>query len=321
MIKIFCICAAAFLLNSCALRLLTRIASTDLALVRGVGVRSAASGFAVTNEIAAFSRLSRIRILSRTSKQPMLYTIENGKMRYLAELLNESTIRSVASKMEYSLPFRIFKTRAGVLAELRTGPGVHYKVFKTIPKDQLVLVLEESGPWFKVKINELTGWILATSIISTGQPVNAPGLKIPVYIKTACEICTNKGEYGCFICHDKGEEKCIKCNGEGHTSCKACKGIGKVSCKNCKNEGYILCSICKNKNSENCLSCRGLGKSICINCNGEKSFDCIQCKGQGKFDCKICHSAGNITCDACDGTKNLKCYFCFGSGYYMKRVY
>lgn len=283
-------------------------------------MRSAASGLAVTSEVSAFSRLSRVRLLTRASKPPMLYTIENGKMRYLAELLDESTIRSIASNARYSLPFRVFKTRAGVMAELRSGPGAQYKVFKTIPRDQLVLVLEENGLWFKVKVNELTGWILASSIISTGIISNTQTTPSPVYIKTACEICTNKGEYGCFICHDKGEEKCTKCNGAGHNSCKPCTGSGRVNCDKCKGEGLVLCSVCKNKNTQNCLACRGQGKNICIGCNGEKQFECVQCKGTGTFDCKICHGHGSIPCDACDGTKNLKCYYCFGSGFYMKRV-
>lgn len=313
--------------SGCALRFLSRIATADLAVMRGAGVRAGVAELALVDEAAAFSRLRIVRMAPRVSKPPLLYTIENGKPRYFAELLSENSIRSTVSGRVYAdLPFRLFKVKGSVGAELRNGPGLNYKVYKTVPKDHIVLVLDESSGWYKVRVGEVEGWIIASALLNSeyGIKISSDGIPSsqsnPVYKKIACEYCTSKGSYGCYICHDKGVEDCKYCKGVGKTVCKSCKGNGKTACKKCNTTGKLQCSICKGKNSSNCMACSGYGTIKCFNCNGENWYNCTQCLSDGYINCDFCKSTGKIVCDVCDGTRNIKCYFCFGTGYYIKRI-
>lgn len=255
-----------------------------------------ASEIAITDEAVAMSRLARVRIMPRTFGNPLLYTEESGIQRGFAELLDESTIRSVKSGRVLTLPFRVFKVGRFASAELRTGPSLGYKVFKTIPSDRLVFVTDEYPGWYKVEYKNIMGWVAAGTLVS-GMGTNSKKSNV-TYKKIECDHCEGEGSIPCFFCKETGGE-----------SCPSCKGNGSHKCLHCKGTGRNVCLICKGKGPSDCPSCRGQG-----------FVDCGVCHARGYFDCDLCHSTGKITCRACHGTNHMKCYYCFGSKTILHKV-
>lgn len=285
------------------------LVSEELLMARGLGLRAVttrtATRLAIPADAAALRNISRLRIKLGTSSKPVLYLPEYGANKPIFQLLNQSTVKVIRTGEVFPLPFRIFRVNGLAKAELRSGPGVSYNLYKTLPKDKFVLVRDEVPGWFKVQADEIIGWVAAAAIIpavyddivqdsKSGKPNRV--LKV-TYSKIEC-----------YNCKGIGTKPCEDCSQSSVEDCPSCKGKGKHKCTNCIGSGQNECLICKGQNKEGCPSCRGIGY-----------IDCRACKASGYFDCRICHSTGKIPCAVCDGTLYTKCYYCFGTATVLKR--
>lgn len=271
------------------------LVTEELMLVRGGAFRATAARVAITEEVAAMRTMSRLRIKPGTLNKPVLYLPEAGINKPLFEILNQSTIRRISTGEVFSLPFRIFRVNGLAKAELRSGPGVSFKLYKTLPKDRFVLVRDEVAGWYKVQVDELIGWIAIAALVPA--------------VKESSESNVTYTDIECYNCNSQGSNECIECNQSGIEDCPSCNGKGNHKCTICDGSGQINCLICKDKNKEGCPSCRGIGQ-----------LECKACKAKGLFDCSICHSSGKIPCAVCDGSLHTKCYFCFGTTKVQSRV-
>lgn len=270
------------------------LAAEELMLVRGTAFRATATRIAITEEVVAMRTMSRLRIKPGTLSKPVLYLPEIGVNKPLFEILNQSTIRRMSTGEVFSLPFRIFRVNGLAKAELRSGPGIAYKLYKTLPRDKFILVRDEIPGWFKVQVDELIGWIAAEALVPA--------------VKESSTSMVTYTDIECYNCNSEGTTTCDDCNQTGIEDCPSCKGAGNHKCTNCNGIGHNICLICKEKNKDGCPSCHGVG-----------FLDCKVCKAKGYFDCDICHSIGKIPCAVCDGTLHTKCYYCFGSSTIQQR--
>lgn len=270
------------------------LVSEELMLVRGTAIRATATRIAITEEAAAMRTMSRLRIKPGTINKPVLYLPESGVNKPLFEILNQSTVRRISTGEVFSLPFRIFRVNGLAKAELRSGPGVTYKLYKTLPKDKFVLVRDEVPGWFKIQADDIIGWIADAALTPA--------------VKESTTSVVTYTDIECYNCNGQGTKTCDDCNQSGIEDCPSCKGAGNHKCTNCNGTGNNACLICKGKNKDGCTSCRGVGY-----------LDCKACKAKGYFDCSICHSTGKIPCAVCDGTLYTKCYYCFGTTTILKR--
>ncbi|MBI5858560.1 MAG: hypothetical protein HZB42_13050 [Sphingobacteriales bacterium] len=279
--------------------MLARVLGTsEMAFVRTAGMRTTLAGsttrLAITNEALAMRNLARLRIRTGALNKKYIYLPEQGSAP-LYELINSNTVRCMQTGVIDNLPFRIFRTNGLARAELRSGPGGTYKLYKTISKDQWVLVRGEVQGWYKVQVDDMIGWIAVAAL--SPSIIEDPSSEI-VYT-----------DIECYNCNGEGTKSCTDCNTSGIEDCPSCKGFGSHKCTNCKGVGNNPCLICKDKNKEGCISCRGIGY-----------LDCKACKTKGYFECRICRATGKIPCDVCDGTLHTKCYFCFGTKNITERV-
>lgn len=275
--------------------MLARVLVTEeLMLVRGAAFRATATRIAITEEAAAMRNIARLRVKPGTLSKPILYLPEAGINKPLFEIINQSTIRRISTGEVFSLPFRIFRVRGLAKAELRSGPGVTYKLYKTLPKDKFVLVREEIPGWFKVQADNIVGWVAAASL----QPA----------IKENITSGVTYTDIECYNCSGQGNKPCDECDQSGIENCPSCAGTGNHKCTNCNGLGQNTCLTCKGINKDGCPSCRGTG-----------FLDCGVCKAKGYFDCRLCRSTGKIPCAVCDGTLHTKCYYCFGTMKVSKR--
>lgn len=297
----FLLITITFSLSGCMLARV--LVSEELLLVRGSAFRTATARIAITEEAAALRTMSRLKIKPGTLNKPVLYLPEAGINKPIFEILNQSTVKRVSSGEIFSLPFRIFRVNGLAKAELRSGPGVSYKLYKTLPKDKFVLVRDEVSGWYKVQSDEMIGWIAMSALV--------PAVKENIPLDSKSQKIISKITYTkieCYNCSGQGTKSCDNCNQSSVEDCPSCKGHGKHPCNICNGKGNTPCLVCKGKSKEGCPSCRSAGYMVCKICN-EKGY----------FECRICHSSGKIPCAVCDGTLDTKCYYCFGLGTILKR--
>jgi hypothetical protein len=142
------------------------LAEEELVLARAAGVRVGATGLIVENEAALASTIARTRLYRPLTESPKLYILENGVKNTFAEVISPTTLRWVHSGQSVTLPGRLYSVRNGLVnINLRNGPGKGFAVYKTIPANRLLIVLEENSGWCKVQLDNSTiGWVSAALI-------------------------------------------------------------------------------------------------------------------------------------------------------------
>lgn len=297
LIKYILFAAIIFSFSGCILARV--LAFEEMAVLRGTAIRGAVTRLAVTSEIPAMRLLSRVRVKPGIGSSRLLYVPELNGGRPVFELINQSTIKRLATGEVIPLPFRIFRVNGFAKAELRSGPGTTYKLYRTLQKDCFVLVREEVPGWFKVQADEIIGWVAAAVLTPAVKEEIKPGSSLSQVTYTNID---------CYNCEARGNNPCEDCKQSGIENCPSCAGKGKHSCKTCKGTGQYTCLLCKGKNKEGCPSCKGAG-----------FLNCGACKAKGYFDCSLCRSTGKIPCAVCDGSLHVKCYYCFGTAKVLKR--
>lgn len=328
------------ILFSCAARLVGALSSSEMALIRVAGVRATAAGVAIESNAAVLSQLSRVRIM-RAASGRQLYIMENGKRRVFADLVKSNSIRWVESGTVQGLPGHLYAVRSSIgRANIRLGPGKHFKIYKTVNADELLIVLEERDGWFKLLLEEgVEGWMFAglvTAAFEDGNSLTAPASSFSqqmggqwlqnmpdnstVFKTLNCTTCSGDGQADCYSCGGNGLLYCIGCRGSGKSACIMCKGGGQKECVFSSASGKSSCLECFANGYRLCSRCFGNGEIIyegrwitCPGCNGAKQLDCGNCV-KGLANCRYCAGDGQSFCNYCNGTGqgSMTCMTCYG---------
>ncbi|NVO11583.1 MAG: SH3 domain-containing protein [Bacteroidales bacterium] len=140
----------------------------DILAEEGLTLSEATGEVIVSDETTFYSELSRVKVEPGGTR---LSIMKNGKLLDIGEIESENSIRLRNINRPLELPGKIYRTSANV--NVRTGGDLNYKVFKTISKDQLVLVLDEQNGWCKVEIGKgKVGWMYAAYLIAASNHHN-----------------------------------------------------------------------------------------------------------------------------------------------------
>ncbi len=140
-------------------------AEADILAEEGLSLRAATGEVVVADETTFYGELSRVKVEPGGTR---LSIMRNGRQLNIGEIESENSIRLKNINRPLELPGKIYKTSANV--NVRAGGGLNYKVFKTITKDRIVLVLDEQNGWCKVEIGKgEVGWMYATYLIAASN--------------------------------------------------------------------------------------------------------------------------------------------------------
>jgi hypothetical protein len=349
------------LISGCAARLLGVLAESEVALLaRTATLRATSVGLLVESEAAISSTLARARLMRTAAGRSQLYVIENGKKNIFGELVNTRKFKWLESGYEVPLPGRIYEVRKGLASiNLRHGPGRNYSVYKTIPENRLVIILEESNGWYKVQLdNDITGWILASALVpasnNKAESDSRNELKKIAKLFT-CNFCNGRGRIlpECSTCRNRpngidcdqcrnGEISCEGCIGRGIQICDSCVENYDLfrKCFSCSNTGILSCAKCygsgvayysPNKTPIKCGKCFGSGILHCTECVRYKNENCTYCDDSGFIICKNClgkkikvcskcNGKGNLNCPDCARKSGTECFHCSGLGKFYVEV-
>lgn len=143
-------------------------AEEEILAEEGLALREATGEVVVADEYTFYRELSRVKVEPGGTR---LSIMRNGKQLDIGEIESENSIRLRNINRPIELPGKIYRTSANV--NVRTGYDLNYKVFKTISKDRLVLVLDEQNGWCKVEIGKgEVGWMYAAYLITASNHHN-----------------------------------------------------------------------------------------------------------------------------------------------------
>jgi antitoxin component YwqK of YwqJK toxin-antitoxin module len=168
---ILCVFGLIFL-HSCALELelfsveeASLMAEEEASLVAesNIGRYSADGAYILENPSGLSAEFRQVKLSRTIGTPPRLYIIRNGTPQYVAEIVDESTVKFIQSNIKRSLPGRLYTIDGdGVRVRSSSFHSDDYNVFAHVNRDQIALVLgpEDEG-FLEVQLVgiDTVGWI------------------------------------------------------------------------------------------------------------------------------------------------------------------
>ncbi len=116
------------------------------------------------SRLFSYAKGAQVEVLGTVDKH-WLTAIYNGTLGYVrTRHLSEAYEASYEVKPETQVNAPSLAVRSGIIANMRSGPGIEHPVIAELPAGTVLEALETSGTWHKVLANGLVGYVSASCI-------------------------------------------------------------------------------------------------------------------------------------------------------------